>query len=293
MRRGGRLLAAPVSLLLVAVLSFLLLEVVPGDPGSARLGLGGSEVARVALRSALGLSGSVAERLGAYLAHVAVLDLGRSLSDGRLVRDKILERLPLTLGLSLLALALTWGLALALALRGRRAAIALGLGLLYATPVPALALGLLALGAPYGPSLGTVFAAAACLLPLLLPRVHAQLARALDEALAQDASQTLRSVGAPPARVLRAALRIQALRLLTLVALQLPALLSGAVLVEAVFGLPGLGLLAFDALAARDQPVLLGLVLVGALMTIAATLLVDLATPLLDPRLRVATERRR
>jgi len=279
-------LAAPVSLFIVAVLSFLLLELVPGDAGGARLGLSGNEAARRALREALGLSGGVLERLLSYLAHTAQLDLGRSLSDGRLVRDKIFERLPLTAALAVAALGLAWVVALPLALRARRRSLEVPLSLLYATPVPALALALVALGAPYGPSVGALFTAALCLLPLLLPRIYAQLARALEEALLADDSRTLRAIGAPPRRVMRAALRTQALRLVTLVALQLPALLSGAVLVEALFGLPGLGLLAFDALAARDQPVLLGLVLVGALLTIGATLVVDLVTPLLDPRLR-------
>jgi len=130
-------------------------------------------------------------------------------------------------------------------------------------------------------------AAALSLSPLLVPRVYAQSVRALDEALRGDDTRTLRAVGAAPARVARAALRSSALRLITLVSLQLPALLSGAVLVEAIFGLPGLGLLAFDALASRDQPVLLGLVIVGAAMSIGAAALVDLAAPRLDPRLRV------
>ncbi len=106
-------------------------------------------------------------------------------------------------------------------------------------PLPAVALGLLAAGAPYGASMSSLVLAAACLLPLLVPRTYAELARALDESLSGDELRTLRAVGAPPAHVVRAALRGQALRLVTLASLQLPALLSGAAIVEAVFGVPG------------------------------------------------------
>ncbi len=292
MSRTRRLLLVPVTLLAVALLSFLLLELVPGDPAAARLGVMSSESARAALRSALGLSGGLPQRLLQYLVHLASFDLGHSFVDGRAVGDKILERLPITAALALVSAVLAWVIALPLALRrARRARVGAGIvdlaiGLLYAAPVPALAIALLALGAPYGASFGALVAAALCLSPLLVPRVYAQALRALDEALQSDDARTLRAVGAPVSRVVRAALQSSALRLVTLASLQLPALLSGAVLVEAIFGLPGLGLLAFDALAARDQPVLLALVLVGATISIGAAALVDLAAPLLDPRLR-------
>ncbi|MEO6952604.1 MAG: ABC transporter permease [Polyangia bacterium] len=277
-----RVLGAVVSFALVGVLTFVLLELVPGDVSAQRLGATSSAAARASLRDALGLSGSASTRGLRYLAHVARLDLGRSLVDGREVSEKVAERLPSTALLATLSLIMTWSLALPLALWRRRLLV---LTLVYALPVPALAIGLLALGAPYGASVATFLCAAVALLPLLVPRTHGQLARALDEALQSDALRTLRAAGATPSRLLRAALRTHALRLVTLVALELPALLSGVVLVESIFGLPGLGLLAFDSLAARDVPTLLGLVLVGAAITIGCTLAVDLLASRLDPRL--------
>lgn len=277
-----RILGAAVSFTLVGVLTFVLLELVPGDVSAQRLGATSSDAARASLREALGLTGSASTRGLRYLSHVARLDLGRSLVDGRDVRAKIAERLPSTALLAIVALLVTWAMALPLALRRRRLLV---LTLAYALPVPAVALGLLQLGAPYGASFGALVCAALALQPLLVPRTHGQLARALDEALGSDALRTLRAAGASPSRLLRAALRTHALRLVTLVALQLPALLSGVVLVESIFGVPGLGLLAFDALAARDVPTLLGLVLVGAAITIGCTLAVDLVAPRLDPRL--------
>lgn len=289
MSRGRRALLALATFGAVAIVAFFVVELAPGDAASARLGLHGDDAARQALREALGLSGGLVERLGRWLAHLARLDLGRSLLDGRPVAAKIAERLPLTAALAAAALALAWAIALPLALvraRRARAGLTLALGALYAVPVPALGLALLALGGGYGPSAGALLAAAASLQPLLVPTVYAHLARAIDEALHGDALRTLRAAGAAPGRLRRAALRGQALRLLTLAALQLPALLSGAALVEAIFGLPGIGLLAFDALAGRDHPVQLGLVLTGAALAIGCNLAVDLVAPLLDPRLQ-------
>jgi peptide/nickel transport system permease protein len=287
LRRVGVALA---TLAAVAVIAFLVVELAPGDPATAQLGTHGDAASREALHKALGLDGDRLSRLFQWLGDLLRLDLGRSFADGRAVGEKIAERLPLTLALAVIALGLAWVLALPVAMwRARRGGAARGvdlaMSLAYAVPVPALALILLGAGAPYGAHLGAVLAGAVCLLPLLLPRVYAHVARALDEALAADHARTLRAVGASEDRVARVALRVQALRLVTVVSVQLPALLSGAVLVEGVFGLPGLGLLAFDALAGRDHPVQLGLVMVGATLTVASTLVVDLIAPLLDPRL--------
>jgi peptide/nickel transport system permease protein len=295
--RGRRILVAFVTLVAVSLIGFLVVELAPGDPAAMMVGLHGAETARQAVAEALGLHGGLVERAVRWLLDLVRLDLGRSFVDGRAVRDKIFERLPTTCMLALFALALAWGAALPAALwrarRGGRSPLDPLIAAAYALPVPALALACLAAGAPYGASLGAELVAAACLLPLLLPRVYAHISRALDDALAGDELRTLRAVGASRARVIRVALRGKVLRLLTLLSVQLPALLSGAVLVEAVFGVPGLGLLAVDALAARDYPVQLGLLVVGSAITIGSTLLVDLVAPLLDPRLAPGPRRGR
>ena len=292
MRRTHRVLLAPFTLLAVGVIAFALLELIPGDPAAANLGIRATEANREALRTALHLDGGALHRLLSFLGHLLRFDLGRSISDGRPVLDKIFERLPRSAFLAVNALVIAWALAVPLAMWRQRRAMTLMLAGLYAVPVPALAMGMLAAGLPYGASVATTCVAAVCLVPWLLPRIHAQVARAIAESVDGDAMRTLHAVGASRSRVLRSALRVHALRLVTLLAVQLPALLSGVVLVEAIFGLPGLGLLAFDAMAARDQPVLLGLVVCGAGFTILATLLVDLVGPTLDPRLSVYGERR-
>jgi peptide/nickel transport system permease protein len=295
MSRGRRVLAALAAIVLVVTIAFFVIELAPGDAAATQLGVRGSEAERTALRTALGLDGGIFARFFQYLAHALRGDLGRSYADGRPVLAKIGERLPLSFALACIALALTWLIAIPLSLlraRNTRRALDVIFAFAYALPLPAVALALVAMGAPYGASVGSLVLAASCLLPLLVPRTYAELARALDETLAGDELRTLRAIGAAPAHVLRAALRGQALRLVTLASLQLPVLLSGAAIVEAVFGVPGIGLLAFDALAGRDHPVQLGLVLVSGVIVVVVNLAVDLAAPLFDPRLRVTAERR-
>lgn len=297
MSRSRRVLTALATFAAVCVIAFFVVELTPGDITTARFGTGGNAVARESLRRALGIDAPLFVRLFRWLGHLMRFDLGNSLSDGEPVLRKILERLPMSLLLAVMSLALAWAIALPLAMRraqrGRSEAagtIELALvALAYAMPLPALALIMLACGAGYGATLGGVLAAAVCLLPLLVPRIYAHCVRALDDALAGDDARTLRAVGASPSRVAQLALRSSALRLLTLVSLQLPALLSGVVLVEGIFGIPGLGTLAFDALASRDHSVQLGLLIVGAAITIGCALIVDLVAPRLDPRLGATT----
>ncbi len=156
----------------------------------------------------------------------------------------------------------------------------------YGVPAAAVALLLLRLGAPYGRGLGPLCAAAACLAAghsLGLAQVHRA---ALLEELGRDYVTTARAKGAGPARAYAHALANALIPLVTLLSLDLPALLSGSVLVEAVFGVPGLGLLGFDAVLTRDYPVLLGLTSLGALVTLLCLLFGDLLSAAIDPRLR-------
>ena len=182
-------------------------------------------------------------------------------------------------------LAVPLGCALALG-EGRRwtRAVEVVLALAYATPSIALGLLLLAAGAPFGNR--ALVVAAACLSLTALVRVSRHQRSALLGALRADYIQTARAKGGGPATILRHALRNALLPVLTLLGVELPALLSGSVLVEQVFGIHGLGLLAFDAVLARDYPTLLGLTTLAAVLTLVAVLLVDAAYGLLDPRLR-------
>ena len=164
--------------------------------------------------------------------------------------------------------------------------VAGGLHLVYALPGAAVALALLAAGAPYGGSFAALAAGAAC---LALPE-SARLARyqrgAILVELDADYVLAARARGAGPARLAVHAAKNALLPMITLLGAELPALLSASVIVEQVFGLHGIGFLAFDAVVTRDYPLLLGLTTVGALVTLACVLVADVGYELADPRLR-------
>jgi peptide/nickel transport system permease protein len=106
------------------------------------------------------------------------------------------------------------------------------------------------------------------------------------EQMGQDYVRTARAKGLSPAAVvLRHALPNSLLSLVTLFGLTLPALASGAVIVERVFGLPGMGKLTFDAVLGRDVPVLMGTVALGGVLTMLGVLVSDLLYTALDPRI--------
>ncbi len=289
------LLARAATLIGITVATFLLLELAPGDPADLRLGRGSNAAAVTALRAELGLGDTAPVRYLRWLGHSLSFDFGRSFVDGRPVRNKLAEALPTTLLLGALAALFGWGLgvplgcALALARERNRRLAEVALSLAYALPTASLALILLRGGAPFGDRAPTILVAALALAVPLCVRIGRHQTRALTAALASDWARTARALGASRVRVLvRHALRHALLPTVTLLTSELPALLSGSVLVEQIFGLRGLGTLGLDAVFARDYPVLLGLGTLGALLTFAGTALGDVLVRRLDPRLRTA-----
>ena len=185
----------------------------------------------------------------------------------------------------LLAVPLGCLLALEARRRGTRALEAL-LALVYATPTVAVAMALLSLGAPWGGrSAASLLAAAACLSLTTIIRVSRQQRSSLLQALRADYLVTARAKGGGPRTLIRHALRNALLPVLTLLGGELASLLSGSVIIEQLFGIHGLGLLAFDAVLARDYPTLLGLGSLTAVITLGAVLLVDFTYGAIDPRL--------
>jgi len=157
----------------------------------------------------------------------------------------------------------------------------------YALPVAAVALLVLRAGAPWGARTVAGMLPAAAVLALAETVKLARYQRgALLDALAAEYVVTARSKGLGPAGVVVHALRNALLPMVTLVGSELPALLSAGVIVEQVFGLHGIGMMAFDAVMARDVPLLLGITTVGAVATLVAVLAADVAYGLVDPRLR-------
>lgn len=291
-----RLLVVPLTLVGITLVTFALLHALPGDAALAQTGFsrGASPESLAAMRRQYELDRPLAAQYAAWLARSARLDFGDSLVDGLPVRAKLAAALPTTLALALFAWALAFGVAVplgaALALYDRVPAVRLcasALYLLYALPVAAVAMLVLRAGAPWGArTVAGMLPPAACLALAESVKLARYQRGALLDALAADYVVTARAKGRGAAGMAAHALRNALLPLVTLAGSELPALLSAAVIVEEVFGLHGIGMMAFDAVMARDVPLLLGVTTVGAVVTLAAVLAADVAYGLVDPRLR-------
>jgi peptide/nickel transport system permease protein len=299
--------------LLVAVGNFLLLSAAPGDAVDAYLAETGGAADGADLRAAWGLGDALPARLLAYLLGLLRLDLGWSVAFQRPVLEVILDRLPNTLLLMGSATAFAFGVGTALGIvagarpGGWRDRLLSALALvLYATPGFWLGLMLVVLFAvrlAWLPSAGLESVPAregaarvldvarhlvlpALSLGLVYAGLYLRLARAgMVEAWRQDFVRTARAKGLPRRRVvLRHVARNALLPVVTMLGLQAGSLLGGSVVVESVFAVPGMGRLAAEAVTGRDVPLLLGVILAGTALVIAANLLVDLAYARLDPR---------
>ncbi len=326
LRLAGRRLAGAVPVvLLVVVGGFLLLEAAPGDAVDAYLaGIGGGDAAQMAaLRAEWGLDQGPLPRLLAYAGAVLRLDLGWSTAFGRPVLAVVLERLPNTLLLMGMAtlMALALGSLLGILCGARPGslhdrAISLAAIAIYATPGFWLGLVLIvafSVELRWLPSGGIETVASGLtgwdraldiarhlVLPVLaLGLVYMALyLRLMRDGMAdlwsQDFVRAARARGMTGARlVLRHVARNALLPVLTMLGLQSASMLGGSVVVESVFAIPGLGRLASEAVARRDTPLLLGVMLLSACVVILVNLLVDLAYATLDPRVGSSTGGRR
>ncbi len=286
----------------VVTLVFLLLHMVPGDPVDALLGETALNADREALRHALHLDQPLMTQYLHYMQGLVHGDWGTSLVDHRPVLTRIGERTGATVQLALSSLLLAAVLAVGL---GYVAARYAGRGADYA----AMSLSLCGISIPnfwLGPMLMMLFALWLGWFPvsgneepasIVLPAVTlgtalaAMLARLIRscwlEAMAHDAVMTARAMGASEAAVwFRWSARLAIIPVLTVFALQMGAVLGGAVITETVFDWPGLGLLTVEAIQRRDYPLVQGCVLVIALTYLLANLVADLLALLLDPRQR-------
>jgi peptide/nickel transport system permease protein len=304
-----RLIALGLSLAVASVLIFAVVDLVPGDPASYMLGTGARPDTLAALHEQLGLDQPFALRYAHWIGGVVRGDLGDSFTYRSPVAGLILARLQVSLPLALMALALAVAIAfpmgmLAAARRGRPADAAVMAGTQIGMALPnfwfamllvlVLAVRLRWLPAGGFPGWSHPLAALrALVLPavaLALPQA-AILARvlrsALVETLGQDYVRTARAKGLSAAQALRRhALRNALIPVLTILGMQFSFLLAGAIIIENVFYLPGLGRLIFQAITQRDLIVVQGAVLVLVAAVILVTFLVDLGYGLIDPRLR-------
>lgn len=303
-RAGG--VAASIVLVLwgAATLAFLAFRVIPGDPVEVMLGPQAQVAASVkdAIRAELGLDRPVLEQYGTFLADLARGDLGESYQLRLPVTEVIGRQLAPTLELTALALSIAVVLALASVLlaRGRTARAVLAGAELVVLSSPVFWTGLVLLSVfsfqlGWFPVSGARDPAAIVLpaLTLALP-VAALLAQVLRDGVEAAEREpfllTVRARGATPRREsLHHTLRHASVGGVTLAAYLVGSLLGGAVLVETVFGRPGIGRVTLAAITDRDLPVITGVILLSAIVFVVVNTVVDLVVPLIDPRLRHAS----
>ena len=314
-----RLAEAAAVVFLVATLTFVLLQLAPGDPftPATESALVSPEVIEQQRRN-FGLDRPVHVQYVRYLANLARGDLGYSFSERRSVGAAIWERVPNTLLLAGTALVVAFGLGILIgavqgAHPGSHADNLLSIVVLTLYSVPVFWLGLMlvlvfGLGLDWLPVsgaqdpamyphlswIGKLWNRAVHLvlptltLGIVVTAVTARYQRAaMIEVIRQDFVRTARAKGLTERTILlRHALRNALLPTITLFGLAFPILLSGAVLVETVFSWPGLGKLAFDAIGKRDYHVVTGSAMIAALMVVVGNLLADLLYQVVDPRIR-------
>jgi peptide/nickel transport system permease protein len=305
-----RFASLALSLAVASLVVFLALEVVPGDPAAYMLGMNATPEAVAALRAELGLDASPLERYLAWVSGMLRGDFGVSYTYRTPVAGMILDRLQVSLPLALYALALSTAVALpvgiwAAARRGTAAdagvmgATQLGVAIpnfwfaMLLVLVFAVNLRWFSAGGFPGWDAGLWPGLKALTLPaiaLALPQasILARVMRsALIDTLGEDFVRTARAKGLSRGQALRRhALRNALIPVLTIIGLQFSFLLAGAIIIENVFFLPGLGRLVLQAITSRDLIVVESVVMLLVFAVILVTFLVDLAYAAVDPRLR-------
>lgn len=289
--------------LLVSILVFSLIHLIPGDPVEMMLGEGAQRSDVEALRHELGLDRPLLEQLASFLSGLLRGDLGTSLHYGEPVGEILARHYPATLQLGLasmivaLAIALPLGIAAAFHRDGTIDHLSRFLSLL-GVSIPNFWL---------GPMLILVFSIQLDLLPvsgrsgltsIILPAITlgtglaGLLTRMIRSSLTQELHRpyltTAQAKGlSRNEAIVRHALKNASIPIITVVGLQIGALLTGAIITEMIFSWPGLGRLIIQSIRLRDFPLIQGGVLVIALTYLMINLLTDLVYAWLDPRMRL------
>ncbi|WP_428926344.1 ABC transporter permease [Marinibacterium sp. SX1] len=297
------------TLLAISIIVFAVMNVLPGDPALTILGIDASEEARLALTRELGLDAPAWQRYLDWVGGVLRGDFGTSYSFDVPVAGLIAERLPVTLSLAVSGMAVTLVIALgagifAASRHGRPGDWAVMVASQLGIAVPAFWLAIL---------LVILFAVKLRWLPpggfpgwddplaairaLILPTISLALVQAAVltrvtrsaalDVMRLDFMRTARATGLSPRRILWRHLLPNALvPIVTIVGMQFAGVVTGTLVIESVFYLPGLGRLIFQSISNRDLITVQALILLVAAVVVTANFLVDLAYGLIDPRLK-------
>ncbi|HEX5773155.1 MAG TPA: ABC transporter permease [Geomobilimonas sp.] len=309
----------------ITIITFGVIHLAPGEPVEMQVAMNPkvSAEARERLRKFYELDKPLHVQYAKWVSRLVRLDFGRSFApDGRPVITKIRERLPVTISLNLIVLILEFALAIPIGIMAathrdgpldRWTTVFVFLG--FATPLFWLSLILMYL---FGVKLGWLpisglhslgyeshnfwwqcrDLAKHLLIPISvatfgsLAGLSRYMRTGMIEVLGQDYIMTARAKGLPERVVIyRHALRNALLPAITILGLSVPALIGGSVIFESIFAIPGMGKLFMDGVMARDYPLVMGVLVIGAVLTLLGNLLADLAYAVADPRIRHGRER--
>jgi peptide/nickel transport system permease protein len=296
------------TLLGITLITFVLMQSLPGDPVQNMVGERATPETIARIRKELGVDKPLPVQYFLYLKRISQGELGRSLFTNRTIADDLVQKFPNTLKLALAAMFFA-------------SVIGIGMGVLSAVkrgtlwdrfitlvtvggisvPVFWLGLALMLVFAfhlrwlpPSGMGNGSlvyIILPAATLGTFSLSYIARVTRSSMLESLSQPYVAAARAKGlAEPAVVLKHALKNSLIPIVTLIGLDLGSYLNGAVLTETIFGWDGLGRYALDGIIKRDYPIIMGVVLFGAVVFVAMNLLVDISYHFLDPRVRVKGE---
>lgn len=299
-----RILQSVVVLFAVTALSFFLLHLAPGDPVDLLVGEAQMTTEQMeAIRHFWGLDRPVQEQYVIWLANMARGDLGESVGfGGRKVADIIRDAAPATIQLNLLALLLSTAVAIpagVIAALRKNSAYDAGimLGSVLGISLPNFWLGLMLivlfsltmrLLPPFGQSDWRSYVMPVFVLATEQMALLARMSRAtMLEVLDQEYVRTARAKGLPERTVIvRHAMRNAIVPIVTLIGYRIAFLLSGTIVIETVFGWPGIGRLLFQAIGQRDYVVVQAITLLGGTLVVVTNLVTDLAYAFIDPRIR-------
>ena len=296
------------TLLGITLITFILMKSLPGDPVVSMAGERATPETIARIRTELGLDRGLGVQYLLYLKNICAGQLGRSIFTHVKVSDDLVQKFPNTLRLALAAM-----LFASLAGIGLGVAAALKRGTFWDRLITLVSVGGISIPVFWlGLALMLFFAFYLRWLPpsgmgngglrhLVLPAVTlgtfslsyiARITRSsMLESLSQPYIAAARAKGIPEyAVVLKHALKNSLIPVVTLIGLDLGSYLNGAVLTETIFGWDGLGRYALDGIIKRDYPIIMGVVLFGAVVFVTVNLLVDISYTFLDPRVRVREE---
>lgn len=305
-----RLLALVPLLLIVSLLVFSLVLLIPGDPAYLLAGEDATPEEVAAIRAEMGLDEPVLVRYAKWLIAVVQGDLGTSLFSDQPVLDVILERLPVTLSLAVAAILIALAISIPAGIvsgtrAGSRVDRVVTVGSSIGLALPNFWLGLmlvlvLAIWNPWFPATGytpLTESLAGWWRHILLPAftlglsasaiLTRQLRGAMIEVMQLDYVRTARAKGLPHRKVVaKHALKNAAIPMVTILGLQVNGLLGGTVIVEQIFGLPGIGQLAVASVFTRDLPMIQGVVIMAVFVAVLVNLVVDISYGYFNPKVR-------